>query len=160
MAPPEGALSLSCDLGMWFPAKLCVLQSSNNCTGNTPHTGLPSPPHSTVYWVSTAGNSSSSHETSGSEVCSCSVTGSHGKCWLGQGKWDEKAPREEKWCGKKPKSSSRRMIFLNCFWSTPCWKLEWCFFSWGCSNKSKFRRKILRKHSQDAASLLLLNHFV
>lgn len=74
--------------------ELCVLQSSNNCTGHRPHTGFPFPPQ--FHWTSTD-NSPSFHRTSGNEVCSCWLTG---KCWLGQGRWDEKIHREEKWCEK------------------------------------------------------------
>lgn len=85
--------------GQWFPAQpmSCVFSRAQiTALATDPTQDSPSLFTPQFHWTS-AENSPSFHRTSGNEVCSCWLTG---KCWLGQGRWDEKIHREEKWCEK------------------------------------------------------------
>lgn len=165
MALPEGDvqyLVLNSDLKTWFPARpiSCWFPSALITTLETALT-QDSPPHSSWGTVSLnyCWNTPSFPKTSGSEVCSCCLTGYHVKCWLKQEEqmWTLLWKRSD---GKRTKVTGGRWysgLLLEWVWRVPpCWKQKFSSAFVGSSSKSKFRKRWLRKHSQNAANLLLL----
>lgn len=116
----QWCLELNCDLGTWFPAKPMSCEFSRaqkTAQATDPTQESPSLLTALFHWA-TAENSPSFHKTSGSEVCSCLLTGITWEVLIGARKvgWESSQGRKVMW--KEPKSTSRKMIFLNCFWRT------------------------------------------